>query len=180
MTDFFARESDPLEDLLAPPPAAGDEGLRERLLGQTTRLLRRRRRLRRLAWAAALAASCIAATLAVWWAARPAPPGLVVPPSGGGGEDRLKAELPTEPTAVAVEERAADDDDLRTQAAHYRRAGELYLSAENDPAAALRCYGNALDAGGEEELSVSPADDWLLMAIKNARQKERRHANSGG
>ena len=27
---------------------------------------------------------------------------------------------------------------------------------------------------------VSPADDWLLMAIKNARQKERRHANNGG
>ncbi len=180
MTDFFAREPDPLEGLLAPPPAADAGPLRERLLGRTTRLLRGRRRLRRLAWAAALASSCVAAALTAWWAARPAPPGLAVPPSGGEGEDRLKAELPTEPNAVAVEERAADDDDLRAQAALYRRAGELYLSAENDPAAALRCYGNALDAGGEEALPVSPADDWLLMAIKNARQKERRHANTGG
>jgi hypothetical protein len=87
---------------------------------------------------------------------------------------------PELPEAVAVEERAADDDDLKAQAALYRRAGDLYLSAENDPAAAVRCYGNALDAGGEADLSVAPSDNWLLMTIKNARQKEKRHANNGG
>jgi hypothetical protein len=182
MTDFFTREPDPLEELLAPPPAAGAEGLRERLLGRTTRLLRRRRRLRRLAGAAALAGCCAAGLLAVWWAARPAPapPELVVPALAGDPSEqhRLKAELPTE--AVAVEERAADDDDPRAQASLYRRAGDLYLSEENDPAAAVRCYGNALDAGGEADLSVVPSDNWLLMAIKNARQKEKRHANNGG
>jgi hypothetical protein len=176
MTDFFARDPDPLKDLLAPPPADGAEGLRERLLGRTTRLLRRRRRLRRLTWAAALAAGCGAALLSVWWAARPAPPG----PNPSMAREERPAPPVLPETAVTVEERAADDDDWKAQAALYRRAGELYLSAENDPAAAVRCYGNALDAGGEEALPVSPADDWLLMAIKNARQKEKRHANSGG
>jgi hypothetical protein len=179
MTDFFAREPDPLDDLLAAPPAAGTEALREELLGRTTRLLRRRRRLRRLAWAAALAACCGAGLLTVWWAARPAPP---VPPPTGLREERATAvpapEVPA--TAVAVEERAADDDDLKAQAALYRRAGDLYLSEENDPAAALRCYGNALDAGGGADLSVAPSDNWLLMTIKSARQKEKRHANGGG
>jgi hypothetical protein len=177
MTDFFAREPDPLEELLAPPPAAAAEGLRERLLGQTTRLLRRRRRLRRLAGAAALAACCTAGLLAVWWAVRPTPP---APSPDMAREERPAPPAPELSEAVAVEERAADDDDLRAQAALYRRAGDLYLSAENDPAAAVRCYGNALDAGGEADLSVAPSDNWLLMAIKNARQKEKRHANNGG
>jgi hypothetical protein len=178
MTDFFARESDPLDDLLVPPPAADAEALRERLRDRTTHLLRRRRRLRRLAWAAALAACYGAGLLTVWWAARPAPPGASAPTAREERPAPPAPELPA--TAVAVEERAADDDDLRAQAALYRRAGDLYLSAANDPAAALRCYGNALDAGGADDLAVAPSDDWLLMAIKNARQKEKRHANNGG
>jgi hypothetical protein len=178
MTDFFARESDPLDDLLAPPPAADVEGLRERLRDQTARLLRRRRRLRRLAWAGALAACYAAGLLTVWFAARPAPPS----PSPSVARQERPAPPPAVevPGAVAVEERAADDDDPRAQAALYRRAGDLYLSAENDPAAALRCYGNALDAGGEADLSVAPSDNWLLISIKSARQKEKRHANNGG
>jgi hypothetical protein len=179
MTDIFAREPDPLDDLLAPPPAAGAEALREELLGRTTRLLRRRRRLRRLAWAAALAACYGAGLLTVWWAFRPAPP---APRPQVAPEERATTvpapEVPA--SAVAVEERAADDGDLKAQAALYRRAGDLYLREANDLAAALRCYGNALDAGGDADLAVAPSDNWLLMSIKNARQKEKRHAHNGG
>jgi hypothetical protein len=29
-------------------------------------------------------------------------------------------------------------------------------------------------------LTISAEDNWLLMAIKNARQKENDHANTGG
>ena len=46
-----------------------------------------------------------------------------------------------------------------------------------NPNAALRCYRNYLDAADPEELAPAPADDnWLLLALKNARLKEREYA----
>ena len=53
----------------------------------------------------------------------------------------------------------------------YREAGNRYLAAD-DPADAVRCYGNALDSGSPEANEVKDDDNWLLMAIKIARRKE--------
>jgi hypothetical protein len=60
------------------------------------------------------------------------------------------------------------------------RAGDRYLKENNDPEAALRCYTKALNAASADDLKFSPQDNWLLMAIKNAREKEARHANNDG
>jgi hypothetical protein len=79
---------------------------------------------------------------------------------------------------VAVEWQAVDDPDRQT--ALYQEAGDRYLEEERDPLQALRCYGNALDSGKEEDLTISASDSWLMMVIKDARQREKHNAKSGG
>jgi hypothetical protein len=59
------------------------------------------------------------------------------------------------------------------RAAQLRKAGDLYLEQANDYAAALRCYSQAFNAAGPEALEFSPDDNWLVMAIKTARRKEK-------
>jgi hypothetical protein len=56
-------------------------------------------------------------------------------------------------------------------------AGDRCLNDIGDPEAALRCYERALNAASDDEVRFSADDNWLLMAIKNAREKEARHAN---
>jgi hypothetical protein len=88
------------------------------------------------------------------------------------------AEDTSNPTALDEEWIAFDSDEDRSE--RYRRAGDRYLTDENDPLSALRCYGNALDAGSEGDLTISTSDNWLLMAIKSAREKEQSDAKKGG
>ena len=47
---------------------------------------------------------------------------------------------------------------------------------EDDLASAARCYRLALDEGAEA--SARPEDTWLLLAIKNARTKEKTNATA--
>jgi hypothetical protein len=63
------------------------------------------------------------------------------------------------------------------QATALLAAGDRYLNEAGDPEAALRCYRRALDAASDEQTRFSPDDNWLVMALKNAREKEARHAN---
>jgi hypothetical protein len=180
MHDIFAGEPDPLEGMLAAPPLPANALLRQELLTRTARALRRRRRGRQLAWAAALAASYAAGLLTMRWAQKPvevsrAPdvmlsqnqlprPKGVFPPADEPGKSALRKEW------EAVES---------GRAALFRQAGDLYLGEEGDLQAAVRCYGNALSVGAEVDLTISPQDNWLLMAIKDARQKEKRNAKNG-
>ena len=60
----------------------------------------------------------------------------------------------------------------------YRRAGDLYATEQGDLSSALRCYSESLDAGNEKDLTISTDDHWLLMAIKDARQKEKNDART--
>jgi hypothetical protein len=176
MHDIFAHEPDPLDGLLAAPPLPDTAALRGALLERTTRLVRRRWRLRRLALGAALAAAfALAGVVVVRFAVRPAQspqeverhPEPIRPPV-----------TPPDGSALALEYDAFDSTDGRSEL--YRRAGDCYLTEEADPQSALRCYGNALETGTEKDLTISPDDNWLLMAIKGARQKERSHAKNGG
>jgi hypothetical protein len=64
------------------------------------------------------------------------------------------------------------------RSALYRRAGDVYANEQGDLEAALRCYGRSLDDRPREDLHISPADHWLLMAIKDAREKEKVYAES--
>jgi hypothetical protein len=167
MHDFFEKAPDPLDELLSPPAAPADERLRRDLLARTVGVLRRRRRLRRLGLALALAACYAAGLLSMRWAAHPAD----VPrpePVAGHPSDPVE-----DPSALAREW----EEVKRRRAELYREAGDLYLTAHDDPESAARCYGEALDAGKDHDGTISPSDSWLLMAIKSARQKEKDDAN---
>jgi hypothetical protein len=165
---------DPLDELLAAPAPVDAAALRQSLLATTTRRLRRRRWLRRGALAVALAA-CYAAGLLTMRLLTPAAPVADQPVP--------VAERPPEPPApapaVVVEKRAEEAPDAE-RAALLRQAGDRYLNDEADPEAALRCYSKSLSTGSTDDAKFSPDDNWLLMAIKNAREKEARHANDDG
>ncbi len=178
---------DPLDDLLrSPPDVEGGLALRLRLLNQTTRTLRGARRRRVVAWATRLAACYVAGVLTVYWFAPkrierieivrdvPAPAPAVLTPAP-------VAPIPANPkptSAVAMEWKAFDADQHRSEL--YRQAGERYLREGADPASALRCYGQSLNGASDKDLAISANDDYLLMLVKNARQKEKGHAKNGG
>lgn len=165
---------DPAERFLVPSPGpAPDAAFREALLRRTTRALRGRKRFRRFAVAAAAVAACFAvAAVAPRFVSPPAPP-----PTSEGPAAAHPAGPDADPPALVLEWRAFDRPEQRADL--YRRAGDLYAREEHDLEAAVRCYGNALDAGTDADLEIKPEDDWLLMAIKDARQKEKRHAKRG-
>jgi hypothetical protein len=166
-------ERDLCDELLAPPvPPADVTPLREQILRRTTRWLRWRRRLRRIAFVAALAACWAGGMFTMRWLSPPAPqlaptPQVSVEPTPGP--------TPT-PSARALEWQAIDSE--QRQAELSRKAGDLYLKQEHDPLSAVRCYGRALDAAPEQATTVSTDDEWLLMAIKDARKKEKRDAKT--
>jgi hypothetical protein len=158
-------EHDPLADLLRPPtPPADGEALRQALREQTTRRVRRRGRLRLLARVAALAA-CYLAGLATAHLPRPAP----------RPAERAAPRAAVPPDAVALEWRALEGGAGRAR--RYREAGDRYLD-QSDPESALRCYGAALDEE-DGDGAVTAGDSWLLMAIRQARQKEKDDAKKG-
>jgi len=165
MTD--PHEPDPLAELLV-PPTQGAEALRQAVLTATMRRLRQRRWLRRGALVVALAA-CYAAGLLTMHLRAPA---IAVPDA-----PVPVAERPAPAAAVPTPAPASPSDHRPESAALLRQAGDRYLNDDNDPEAALQCYSKALDAGTEDDVKFSPDDNWLLMAIKNAREKEARHAN---
>jgi hypothetical protein len=174
MNEHFTPDPDPLGDLLGPPAVAAEDGrLQDELRRRTCRVLRWRRRGRRLAWAAALAA-CYAAGMATPHGRTPTPPPAV--PEVAARPDVPPPAPPPPKSAVALEWQAFDSTDHRAEL--YRRAGDEYIELESDPESALRCYAAALDAAGVADRAVSASDNWLLMAIKNARAKESRYAKN--
>jgi hypothetical protein len=166
-------ERDPLADLLAAPGPVDTGELRHSLLAETTRQLPRPRRLRFVVLAAALAA-CYVAGLLTMYLLRPAAPPPVTVPSEPQPES--VAEKPADPPAVVPQ--PADLPDRSQQAARLRQDGDRQLTEKNDPESALQSYTKALNVGTEDDAKFSPDDNWLLMAIKNAREKEARNANS--
>jgi hypothetical protein len=178
MSPPFDDPPDPFDDLLAAPRAARDvEVLRQKVLAETNRVLRRRRRVRQFARAAGLAACVALALFGARWLIAPAPP----VPSAVAERPSPPESRPTladpDLSPVALEWRAFDSPGR--QAELFRQAGDRYLAAGEDLQAALRCYGNALDAGSEDDQKPAASDSWLLMAIKDARQKENRDVPNG-
>lgn len=189
---------DPLEGLLFRPPASGAEDpLRQALFVQTARHLGRSRRRKRLLVAAAMA-GCFGMGALSMRLLMPADPGnksaLVAqpaerqvrpkpempPPAPRGApphpKDRPGATAESEDTALALEWRAVESKDQRFEL--YRRAGDRYLE-ENDVESALRCYRGAVAAGSARQCAISADDNWLLMAVKQDRHKEKRHGKLG-
>jgi hypothetical protein len=168
-------DRDPCADFLNPPLTAADAAFQQRLLAQTKRLLRRRRWLRRAGFAAAFAACYLAGVVTMELLPTQAPGARVIVVTS---EPRLPAAPPEEAvsglTAVVLENRAFDSVEARPEL--YRLAGDRYVAESGDLQAALRCYRQALDESSEQDLRVKPEDNWLLIALKEARQKEKQNA----
>jgi hypothetical protein len=165
-------ERDLCDDLLAPPAPPSDlTPLREQILRRTTRRLRWRRQLRRVMLVAALAACWAGGMLTMRWLSPPAPSAVPVTVHTAPAVE-TPVESASTPSASALEWKAVDSG----QADLSRVAGDVYLNQEHDPLSAVRCYGRALDAAPQQTAIDSPDDEWLLMAIKDARKKEKRDA----
>jgi hypothetical protein len=182
MHDIFSRDPDPLDGMLRPPSSLDNEMLRQSIYARTRRMLHRRRRVRQFAYAAALLVSFAAGAVAMRMTIS-GERGRVSAPSAApretqalGALTRPRSPLPDD-TPLEREWLAFDSTAHRGEL--YRQAGDRYLTDENDLQSALRCYGNALDNGTEQDLTISADDNWLLMAIKDARQKEKKHAKQG-
>jgi hypothetical protein len=175
MHDPFDTDPDSPERLLGPRPAAPDPALRQALLRRTLAVLRRRVWLKRLAVAAGLAACFAGGYLTSRLTTTPQTETRFVVVERGQDRPVLPEEGPGAPVAearaAAVEDRAITSPMPRPDL--YRQAGDLYLNAEGDVQAALRCYRLALDAGSDKDLAVAPEDNWLLSSLKEARQREK-------
>jgi hypothetical protein len=177
------------------PPEPNDP-LRQALLMQTTRLLRRRHRLKQASLVAAMIA-CYVAGLATMHFGAPAPAPVLVQDDGQSDSpvktsspalpqekrELVQAEPPLEedPEAPAfIFERVAAFASADKRALLFRLAGDRYLENDHDEESALRCYARALDSGTEHDRAISPSDNWLLIALKKARQEEKSHAKTNG
>lgn len=190
-------QSDPLENWLAGQPAltpAGD--LEQAVLQQTRRVLRRRRWLRRTGLVTALAACYVAGLLTMrFLPLSPVTPADQVTRARMEplhkpdalpykSEARVKESPPprlTTPAPVsplALEWQAVDSREPRPDL--YRQAGDRYLQEDGDIQSAVRCYRNMLKAAPEEAATISVDDNWLLMALKDAQQKEKRRGKTDG
>jgi hypothetical protein len=181
MHDIFSSETDPLESMLRPPSPPENETLRPTVYARTRRVLRRRRRLRQCVYAVSLLASFVVGAGVMRMTVRTdsGERGGVSPPMArtNQGADAPRSPEPDD-SALAAEWTAFDSTERRAEL--YRHAGDRYMEEESDPLSALRSYGNALDNGTEQDLTISTDDNWLLMAIKDARLKEKDHAKQGG
>jgi hypothetical protein len=158
--------SDALDDFLDRPPVSreGENGLRTRLRERTTRVLRWRRRGKRAAMGALLVGCYVAGLATMRWfePATPVPAQQAQAPTvAKEAEVVIRPEVP--------EREAAEPP----RSVALRQAGDFYLEQTGDFERALRCYSLSLNAGGAEALADSRDDNWLVMAIKDARRKEK-------
>jgi hypothetical protein len=176
---------EPLDDFLSRPPRLPADTHRKEALLQETMRVRQRARQWRAPLALTAAAAVVLAMLLSYVLWRPDKV-AVSPDSHPGADKSTQAttiqpekylDMPASPTQVAcqphdLEWRAFDARDDQERARLYFRAGDLYLDAEQDIDAALRCYQQALRYSDARELEFDPRDNWLVMALKNDRRKE--------
>jgi hypothetical protein len=173
MTDTPDRDPCAKLGQIGPPPQT--DRLRADLWRRLQGPLRRRRWWRQGALVAALAACYVAGFGTARLATEPAPEPQPEPRTTAASRLKpLGIRLPSV-SARDREWQALDSPEQRPE--DYRAAGDRYVAEEGDYQSAVRCYRDALDAGSDKDLAVKPDDSWLLMALKDARQKEKRDAN---
>jgi hypothetical protein len=153
-------------------PAAGDH-LREALLAQTVGVLRYRRRLKRCAVAASLLGCYLAGVTTM---------GMLR--SGAAQEHPSAAGQPTVVKSQPAVPHVSPNPDTHQVAARkpsafesWRNIGDHYLRQSGDVSLAVAGYSEALNLASAEERRISPGrDNWLMMALKDARSQEKTHA----
>jgi hypothetical protein len=167
-----------------------DEALWASLRDRTTSVLRRRRRLKRGAIVVAL---LLPVAVGLGWflvtqnndektPADPSAPPVVVARKKPI-EQPAPPEHPPAPGLTPLEENLSPAQrfevkariDVAKQAVYLLQAGNSYCE-EDDCESALRCYAQYLNVAGPEALAIADTDNWLLVALKNARRKENVNA----
>jgi hypothetical protein len=153
----------------------GDDRLRAAVLARTISTIRFHRRLKRCALAAALVGCYLAGavTMRIW---NPIGGNLPQPAVVQVAQDQQPQPV-VSPSRGPV--RSADHQFASVKISRYeavRRAADRNLLERDDLPSAIRGYKRALDLASAEERAISPVQDsWLLMALKDAREKERKH-----
>ncbi|HLW66090.1 MAG TPA: hypothetical protein VKS79_12335 [Gemmataceae bacterium] len=164
---------DDLEALLTPnlmPASAAVRGLIER---RSSGAVRSRLWLRRGRLVVALAACYLAGMVTIDFLRMR--PDIVTVGVLRTLPERIVVVIPAE-APLAVELRA-EQALPPEQAQVYFTAGKRYATEAGDWDSALRCYRNALDADPKQAERIDPDnDDWLTMALKLDRQKEKENA----
>jgi hypothetical protein len=169
------QKSNDLPDDPLPPfdaggePLVANDHLRKALLAQTLGILRRRRRLKRCALAASLLGCYLAG--AVTMAALHTQAGHL--PTTAPATEIVKSEKTT-PSDRNTRHVVAKTP---TGFESWRRIGDGYLRESGDVSLAVAGYSEAINLASTEERRISPErDNWLMMALKDARSKENSNA----
>jgi hypothetical protein len=156
---------------------AADDQLRAAVFARTVGVLRGRHRLKRCALAAGLLGCYLAGITTM---------GIV---RGGREQERAAAVGPTMTTRsqpAAPPSRHVSGNPERQQVAatqpsgfeSWRRIGDHYLRESGDISLAVAGYSEAINLASAEERRISPGqDNWLMMALKDARSKENKHVS---
>jgi hypothetical protein len=173
---------DNFDDLLTPTAVSANDAIRDELRRLTSGMIRRRRWRGHVRRGLALAACFVAGIGAHWlWQSRmpvptptPGPETVVqVSPTPPQKPEMIRAEPPDR-----TERWAAQATNVERRVELYRKAGDEYL-VRGDEISALRCYRKSLDSSRPTDLVVNPErDNWLLMSLKIARQKETNDARN--
>jgi hypothetical protein len=162
-----------LDAWLTPNASPASADLREQLQHRTVGTIRRRLWRRRGRLVIALAACYLAGMMTIdFLRSQPEPVKAGVLQAA---PQRMVAVIPVEaPRAVELR---AEQSERPEQAQVYFTAGKRYATEAGDWDSALRCYRNALDADPKQAEHIDPDnDDWLTMALKLDRQKEKENA----
>jgi hypothetical protein len=144
-----------------------DDDLRGAVLAQTIGVVRRRRRLKRCALAASLLGCYLAGIMTVSSLLPFAQRQEVVASSPLPLGERQGVRASLSPSS------APKPRDFQG----WRRVADRYLQESDDIVMAVAGYRQALDLASDKELAIEPGqDNWLLMALKDARAKERKDA----
>jgi len=156
--------------------------LRGAVFAKTLGVIRFRRRLKKCALAAALVGCYLAgmATTGAWQRAgdgRPQPSTQEVAANQSTG----KQEPPSPRGSSPLPEPAGASDrhvpaEKLSRAEILRRNADQELFENGDVKSAMRAYQRLLKISSAEQRAISPKqDNWLLMALKDARSKEMKH-----
>lgn len=161
-----------LDNLLRPRQVQPSAHLEQTICRRTSWFVRGRV-WRRRAWSVAAMAACLAAGFLLSPTLSPAPERLIE------GVAHIVAVAPPETTFVSLPEleQQAEQAGDAERARIYFVAGRRYGAEHGDWHSAMRCYQQALDAAPQEVERINPkTDDWLLIALKIERQKEKDDA----
>jgi len=149
----------------------GNGRLRGAVFAQTIGVIRFRRRLKKCALAGSLLGCYLAGmmTMGLW---RPTSGGRPQPSTEHVAANLEPSPLPG-PVGIADKQIAAEK---MTCAEVLRRSADRHLLDSGDVKRAVRNYKTFLELSSAEQRAISPTqDNWLLMALKDARSKEMKH-----